>query len=225
MKKVGWAAIFLVFIIGRIFLPFTVLAQKSVFLGSPAFNLDISLNFKGVCDPYDGAVFSQYSAISSFNNMHFTRSLSPDHPCWLKSSDLASSFMIHGEGRIVTFQICPDFDPDPQNARITSGPDPFRPTLTILDKDEIAEYTSTLDDIPVLPLGPLVYIRYSDNFRVVDQELKWETEIGKGVIESRSCVFCISSISLGEGKPVKMTVPYQEGKETGNWDIEIIPVK
>lgn len=200
-------------------------SQNQTFISSPVYHVDIGLNYTGKCDPFEnGATFSQYSAIGTFNSLRFVGSLSTDYPCWIQPKDKVAFIMTNGEGRIVTYQICPDFDPEPRPARVTYGPVPFRPCLTVLSKEELTEYLEESGVVPELPpLAPVVWFRYSDCFSIANPELRWETEIGGGVAESRYAYFYVTLIGLGKGERIHLTVPYQNGFETGTWDITFIP--
>jgi hypothetical protein len=200
-------------------------AQRTQFLSSPYYHIDIGLNFTGTCSPEEGAAFSQYGAISSFNQMRFVATPSASYPCWLEKKGKTPFINLNGDGSIVSFQICPDYDPDPRTATIKHGPVPFLPLLTVMDKAEVEEYLLSQNEIPVIPLVPSVYLRYSDNFSVSNPELQWETEVGKGVVESRYVVFSISLAEIGKGKDILLQIPYKDGKEAGTWDIRILPVK
>ena len=206
--------------------PVILHAQRTQFLSSPYYNIDIGLTFTGGCGPEeDGATFSQYAAISSFNEMRFAASSTLSHPCWLEKKGKVPSFSLNGEGRIVSFQICPDYDPDPRAATVKHGPEPFTPLLMVMSKEEVDVYLQSQDEIPNIPLVPSVYLRYSDNFSYSNPELQWETEVGKGVVESRIVVFHLSLAELGKGKPIQFQIPYKYGKENGNWDITLMTVK
>jgi|WetSurMetagenome_2_1015567.scaffolds.fasta_scaffold130061_2 hypothetical protein len=198
--------------------------QHTKFISSPEYHLDIGLNFTGQCSPYEGgATFSQYSAISSFNSIRFVGSQSDDYPCWIQEKGVPALFRVNGDGNIVTFQICPDFDPEPQEARVTFGPERFKPCLTVMDNHEVDEYLREGDSIPINPIAPSVWFSYSDCFRIVKPELQWVTDIGKGVAESRSVVFYISLKDLGKGEKIEIEREYQDGLEKGMWEITFIP--
>lgn len=206
--------------------PLALLPQKTQFLSSPYYNIDIGLTFTGICGPEeDGATFSQYAAIGSFNVMRFMASNSPAYPCWLEQKGEIPFLSINGDGRIVSFQICPDYDPDPRAATVKHGPEPFAPILEVMSKKEVEDYLTSQDEIPNIPLVPSVYLRYSDNFSIANPELQWETEVGKGVVESRKVVFHLSLAELGKGKTIKLTIPYKKGKENGTWDITLMTVR
>jgi hypothetical protein len=196
-------------------------AQNSKFISSPVYHVDIGLNYTGQCSPYeDGATFSQYSAIGTFNSLRFVGSLSTEYPCWIQPKDNVAFIMTNGEGNIVTYQICPDFDPEPRKARVTYGPVPFKPCLAVLSKEELEGYLEESDFVPENPpLAPVVWFRYSDCFSIANPELRWETEIGGGVAESRMVFFYVTLINLGKGEPIHLTVPYHNGLEVGTWDI------
>lgn len=227
MKTIKGAARGLIYLSVLFIFPLMPQAQKKTqFLSSPYYNIDIGLTFSGGCGPEeDGATFSQYAAISSFNEMRFVASSTPSHPCWLEKKGKLPLFSLTGEGRIVSFQICPDYDPEPRTATIKHGPEPFAPVLTVMSKKEVEDYLLSQDELPVLPLVASVYLRYSDNFSVSNPELQWETEVGKGVVESRIVVFSISLADLGKGKPVQLSIPYKYGRENGTWDIRLMTVK
>lgn len=220
-KSVSIASVLLLLVL----LPPTVWGQKKVFISSPYYNIDIGLNFTGQCGPENDAVFSQYGSVSSFNNMRFVGPQTRVHPCWMECKGQLSDFSITGEGSLVSFQICPDYDPEPRSATVKSGPSAFRPILQVMDKAAVEEYLVSSEEIAIVPLANSVFFRYTDNFSVANPELQWETEIGKGVIESRSVIFHVPLDQLGKGKPVTLQVKYNNGNETGMWDIRIIPVK
>ncbi len=227
MKKIKKSAGALAYLFVIFLFPGMLKAQKTEFLSSPLYNIDIGLTFSGGCGPEeDGATFSQYAAISSFNEMRFMAASSPSYPCWLQQKGKVPFLNINGEGRIVSFQICPDYDPDPRVASVKHGPEPFTPVLTVMSKEEVDEYLHSRDEPPPnVPLVPSVYLRYSDNFSISNPELQWETEVGKGVVESRTVIFNLSLDELGKGKPIQIQIPYKSGKETGTWNITLMTVK
>jgi hypothetical protein len=204
--------------------------QRKVFISSPLYNIDIGLNFSGQCGPEGGAVFSQYGAVSSFNNMRFVASQTKVHPCCMEYKGKAADFQINGDGSIVSFQVCPDYDPEPQKATVKHGPAPFKPILKVMDKEEVAEFLKSGNGAPALPFETLpfsefVFFSYTDNFSVANPELQWETEVGKGVIESRTVIFYVALNELGKGKPIELNEYYKGENENGMWNIRIIPMK
>ncbi len=197
-------------------------AQEKIFISSPVYNVDISLNSTGTCSPWgDGASFIQYSAISQFNSIRFVASQPKEYPCWIEDYEKKSSFVfINGEGRIVSFKICPDFDPDEYPARVTRGPLPFQPVLEVLDEEKLLEYYElTGRELEVPPIVPSVWFMYNDNFGYQNTALEWETDIGHYPIESRSFIFHVPLESLGKGKSIHITVSYEDQGEIGTWDI------
>lgn len=197
-------------------------AQNSVFISSPNYHVDISLNFTGQCDPYEGAVFSQYSAISQFNSVKFVASQTKEHPCWILQGGGVPFINIEGEGRFVSFRICPHYDPEPQPARITYGPSFFNPTLKVLSKEELIDYIES-ENPEVMPLATSVWFKYSDSFSIAQPELEWNTNIGSGCAETRQVVFHVPLEALGKGEIIETTVPYNYIGESGTWNILFTP--
>jgi len=204
------------------------LAGKKVFVSSAEYGVTIQLSYKSKVSPLgEQGGFSSYTSTGEFKNVRFGPSPSKEFEAWFvqrlsrsAGAPTIPAMQITGEGTIGPFVIAPAWE-DPNEAiqpKITSGPRPFAPTLNVLTFDMAHEGEE--DSIPVVPLVPVVWLRYNESFSIADAELQWDyPKFAGGVIESDAVVFSVPVASLAKGEDLEIKVPYSNGSASGEWKI------
>lgn len=216
-------------ILGEIASPGSVNAEKTVFLSSMRYLVDVSLDVTGKCDPYDGATFSVLSFAAKFDDVRFGAPQSESHAVWFylpvegSPGALMPNIQITGEGAFLNYKICPAWEDDkPIEAKVVKGPSKFEPTLIVIDETEIRD-TASIET--TLPLVPTAWFRFSTSFSVLGDELAWEHEgIGGAGIENYAFVFGVPVDDLAKGKQFSHKETVKNGAETENWSVMFIPL-
>jgi hypothetical protein len=206
----------------------SVLADKKVFVSSAEYDITVQLSYtRQVSALGEQGGFSSYTSTGEFKNVRFGPSPSKEFEAWFVQRLSSSAggpnipaMQVTGEGTIGPFVIAPAWE-DPNEAiqpRITSGPRPFAPTLNVLTYEMAHEEEE--ESIPVVPLAPLVWLRYNESFSIADAELTWDyPEFAGGVIESDAVIFSVPVASLAKGEDLEIKVPYSNGSASGEWKI------
>jgi hypothetical protein len=133
----------------------TVLARdRTVFLSSPAYTLDIGFSMTGTCDPFNGSNFKRLDLYGSFMDICFIGSPGGDPPCWLKTKGGLSSRQIHGRGEIRGFDLCPAWEDEQTSipGKVIRGPKAFMPTLEVITREEARILLEEGQADPMLPM-------------------------------------------------------------------------
>ena len=206
----------------------SALADKQVFVSSAEYDITVQLSYTRAVSPEgEQGGFSSYTSTGEFKNVRFGPSPSKEFEAWFEQRLSSSAggptipaMQITGEGAVGPFVIAPAWE-DPNEAiqpKITSGPRPFAPTLDVLTFDMAHEEEE--DSIPVVPLVPVVWLRYNESFSIADAELQWDyPKFAGGVIESDAVVFSVPVASLAKGEDLEIKVPYENGAAHGEWKI------
>ncbi len=219
----------LVVILGSILLPGLLEAEKTVFLSSMRYLVDVSLDVMGKCDPYDGATFSALSFATKFDDVKFGAPQAESYAVWFylpvegSAGTRVPGIQISGEGAFLDYKICPAWDDDkPTEAKVVKGPSKFEPTLEVLSESEIKD---TASSETVLPIVPTVWFKFFTSFSVLGDELAWEHEgIGGAGIENYGFVFGVPVDDLAQGKLFSHKETVKNGAETENWSVMFIPL-
>lgn len=205
-------------------------AEKTVFLSSPRYKIDIALDQTGKCDPYEGAAFSMLSLSTDFEITKFGAPVAETYECWFytQSEDMSTAWIpgiqIGGEGRILGFKICPawESEDEPIEPKVTSGPTPFTPWLEVLSEKVIRD-TASMET--VLPMVPTAWFLFSTGFSVSGDELAWEYEkFATGAIENYNLIFSVPADNLAQGKAVMIDTTIDYGSEQVKWSVIFTPL-
>lgn len=203
----------------------SALADKKVFVSSAEYDITVQLSYTRKVSPLgEQGGFSSYTSTGEFKDVRFGPSPSPEFEAWFERRLSASAAMpmlqVSGEGTIGPFVIAPAWE-DPNEAiqpQITSGPRPFAPNLQVLTFDMAHEGEE--DSIPVVPLVPVVWLRYNESYSIADPELQWDyPKFASGQVESDAVVFSVPTASLAKGEDLEIKVPYGNGAAVGEWKI------
>lgn len=219
-----------VFALGTLMSPSGLIAKKTVFLSSPRYKISIACNVQGKCDPYEGAAFSMLSFSTDFEIAKFGAPVAETYEVWFytQSEDMSAAWIpgiqIHGEGTILGYKICPawETEEDEIEAKVTSGPSPFKPWLEVLSEKVIRD-TASLET--VLPIVPTAWFRFTSGFSVGGDELAWEYEkLGTCSIENYYLTFGVPVDDLAQGKAVMIDTTINYGYETDKWSVIFTPL-
>jgi hypothetical protein len=211
------------------FLPNPVNAEKTVFLSSVRYLVDVSLDETGKCDPYEGATFSKLSFATKFEDVKFGAPQAESYAVWFylpvegSAGTRVPGIQISGEGAFLDYKICPAWDDDkPTEAKVVKGPSKFEPTLEVVSEGEIRD-TSSIDN--ELPMVPTAWFKFFTSFSVHGDELAWQHgNIGGAGIENYAFVFGVPVDVLAQGKQFTHKETIKNGAETENWSVMFIPL-
>lgn len=216
-------------ILGGIALPCFLEAEKTVFLSSMRYLVDVSLDVTGKCDPYEGATFSALSFVTKFDDVRFGAPQSESHAVWFylpvegSAGTRVPGIQISGEGAFLDYKICPAWDDDkPTEAKVVKGPSKFEPTLEVISEGEIRD---TASSETILPLVITAWFKFFTSFSVLGDELAWQHgNIGGAGIENYAFVFGVPVDVLAQGKQFSHKETIKNGAETQNWSVMFIPL-
>ncbi len=229
MRKTPGSLITGLIVVG-VLLPVFLYAEKTVFLSSPRYEIDIALDQTGKCDPYEGAAFSKLSFSTEFGITKFGPPVAETYEVWFyrQTEEMSDAWIpgiqIPGEGRILNFKICPawESEDEPIEPKITSGPTPFQPWLEVLSEKMIRD-TASMET--VLPIAPTAWFLFSTGFSVSGDELAWEYEkFATGAIENYNLIFSVPVDDLAQGKAVMIDTTIDYGSEVGKWSVIFTPL-
>lgn len=200
-------------------------AEKQVFVGSADYEVTVQLTYTREVSPEgEQGGFSSYTSTGEFKKVRFGPSPAKEFEAWFERRLAAGAVVpmrqVSGDGTIGPFVIAPAWeDPnEPIQPKITSGPQPFAPTLEVLTFDMAHEEDE--DSMPPVPLVPTVWLRYNEGFSVAGPELAWEyPHFAIGQVESDGVVFSVPVASLAKGEDLEIKVPYENGAAHGEWKI------
>jgi len=193
---------------------------------SPAYGIYVGMDQTGFCGPTtNSGWFSAFQFDSAFQNLRFIPP-GPENPFpnggFYSKGTILPMQSIHGEGDILSFSICPDYDGVANPNSITMGPKPFEPSLQILMGE----------DLPPVPIvgdtGPHVAILYDMGSAVGGGSiLEWESRIAKGILgapnDRFSIVFSVGWNSIMAGEPFEVGAEYQDEGEIQTWTMRFVP--
>jgi hypothetical protein len=211
--------------------------EKTVFIGSPEYTITVGFSYtRDVSPEGEQGGFSAFASTAEFSRVRFGPSPADGFEAWFqkqvfvpagapnRSAVTIPAMQLQGEGTIGPFVVAPAWeDPDePIQPRITAGPKPFQPTLNVITFDMAqGRARDDAESMPaVVPLVPMVWFRYNENYSVGDPELKWEyPDFAIGSVESGSVVFSVPLQKLAEGEDLDIRVPFADGTARGEWKI------
>lgn len=208
---------------------------EEVFLSSPPYNITVTLEYTDPADPYgDQGYLESYKSVSYFSEVRFGPSISPvfaagfaNEISSMGSVGTVPSMQKQGAGAIQYFTLQPAWESDDEaiEGEVVHGPEPFTPTLTIINGAMAAEMTGTAptDDMATMPIEPTVWIWFNEGISLTDPELVWEYQGYAGnSLGSSGVVFSVPRDALGEGDEMIIDVPYhpEDGNATGMWTIQ-----
>ncbi|UCG42162.1 MAG: hypothetical protein JSU73_09795 [candidate division WOR-3 bacterium] len=215
--------------------PGSALAEKTVFVSSPEYEVTIQLSYTRETSPEgEQGGFSSYTATGRFENVRFGPSQAEGFECWFQKQvempggvkvegAVVPAMQVSGRGTIDKFVIAPAWE-DPNQAiepEITSGPEPFEPYLQLLTWEMAhSEELESEDEIPVAPIVPTVWFMYREGYSVSGSELSWDYPgLAKGQVESSGVQFSVLLDKLARGEDIELEIPYTEGGAEGKWRI------
>jgi hypothetical protein len=193
---------------------------------SPAYGIYVGMDQTGFCGPTtNSGWFSAFQFDSAFQHVRFMPP-GPENPFpnggFYSQGSILPMQSIHGEGDILSFSICPDYDGVANPNSITMGPKPFEPSLQILMGE----------DLPPVPIvgdtGPHVAILYDMGSAVGGGSiLEWESRIAKGILgapnDRFSIVFSVGWNSIMAGESFEVGAEYQDEGEIQTWTMRFVP--
>lgn len=210
---------------------------EDVFLSSPAYDITVTLEYTDPADPYgDQGYIETYKSVSYFSEVRFGPSISPAFAASFfadgsltGSGGTMPSMQKQGAGAIeyVTFQPAWESDDEEVGAILTHGPEPFTPTLTIINAAMAADMADpdAGADMPTVPIEPTVWLLFNEGISLTDPELRWlypgmgETSLGGGMT-----AFSVPRDALAEGDEMYIDVPFSAPENaTGTWTIHFEP--
>jgi hypothetical protein len=218
-----------ILMVAGVLLPVFLFATKIVFLSSPRYKISIGCRVQGKCDPYEGSAFSMLSFSTDFEIAKFGAPAAKTYEVWFytQSEDSSTAWMpgtqIHGEGRILDYTICPEWDPENKRieAKVKNGPTPFKPWLDVLS-DKMIKDTASIE--ATLPIVPTAWFRLTTGFS--GDELVWEHEkIGISSIENWYLTFGVPLDDLAKGKAVMIDTTIDYGYEVDKWSVIFTPLR
>lgn len=201
--------------------------RRTVFLSSPAYNIDLSLTMTGKCAPAEGSDFKHLDLYGGFKGVRFAGSGPAGRPISMQGADGIAGHQVGGRGEIREFDLCPAWEDETHAipAKVTKGPSPFRVSLTVLTEAEARERLDNPHD-PMTPkdLLPVAWLEFSTRFSILGQELAWEHPgLSKMGISDYSFVFSVSLDALGKGQSFAFTLPHTGEGEAGTWSVMFTP--
>lgn len=202
-----------------------------LFLSSPYFTITVTLDYTDAPDPYNSqGGIETYRSVSGFTRVAFGPSYMPDLPAMFSieygpagsGEGILPVMQIPGTGVIETYDLQPAWGSDePEEGIVTSGPELFEPTLTLVSQAEALTGGDTEDgDMQDVPLVPTLYMKFDENFSIVGPELEWVyPSIGGNYVTSSVVVFPVDLADLGQGTCFEITCPYESETATGTWTI------
>lgn len=193
---------------------------------SPAYGVYVGMDQTGHCGPTtNSGWFSSLQFDSAFQNVRFIPP-GPENPLpnggFYAEGTIIPMQSIHGEGDILTFSICPDYDGVANPNSITMGPKSFEPYMQILMGEDLAA-------VPIVgDTGPHVAILYDMGSAVGGGSiLEWESRIAKGILgapnDRFTVVFSVGWNSIMAGEPFEGRAEYQDEGEIQVWTIRFVP--
>jgi hypothetical protein len=213
-----------------VFMPGLVRASGQVFLGSPYYDIMVTLEYTDEPDPYlSQGYIARYRSVSLLSHVKFGPSFSPEFPAMFAVSVYPSGqggempgIQVSGTGAIEYFELQPAWESDdPIEAVVVHGPEGFSPYMNVITTDMAAEIQGSADDdMPTVPLVPTLWFLFSENFSIADPELQWEYPgfAGNGIASSVA-VFSVPLARLGEGESFEIGMPYESETARGQWTI------
>lgn len=206
-------------------------AGQDAFLSSPLYDVTVTLEYTDEPDPYlSQGYIESYKSVSYFSRVSFGPSFSPEFAAMfaaevspMESGATMPTTQISGTGVIESFTLQPAWESDdPIDGRVTSGPESFSPTLSLITPDMAMQVEGAQeDDMPILPLVPTLWIVFNENFSVSAPELEWEyPDFAANSIASSAVVFSVPLDDLGQGKCFEIDLPYDSETAVGTWKIQ-----
>lgn len=205
-----------------------------VLLSSPFYTITVTLDYTDPPDPYNSqGGIETYRSVSAFTRVAFGPSYMPDLPAMFSveygpagsGEGLLPEMQISGTGVIETYELQPAWESDePEEGMVTSGPEGFEPTLTLVSQAEaLVGGDGKGDDMQAAPLVPTLYMQFNENFSIVGPELEWVyPSIGGNYVSSSAVVFPVTLADLGQGSSFEITCPYESETATGTWTIQFL---
>jgi hypothetical protein len=216
----------------------SVAAGEDVFLSSPPYDILVTLEYSDPADPYGSQGYIEsYRSTSMFSHVVFGPSFSPEFPAMFSSATGPSgaggvipSIQESGSGVIEQFTLQPawESDDEPIEGRVTHGPGPFDPTLTLITLDMAmeAQESGSEDDMAIVPLVPTLWLLFNEGFSVAEPELQWEyPEFAINSIGSGAVLFSVPLSDLGPGMSFELHLPYESDTAIGQWTIKFMPAE
>lgn len=212
--------------------------KKTVFLGSARYDVTIGLSYTRQTSPEgEQGGFNRYTSVGRFEDVKFGPSPSPEFDAWFETkldipgaNAVVPMHQMTGKGEITDFEIAPAWE-DPHEAippKITEGPKPFEPVLQLLTyamaHEEDFDPDVPVEDMPVVPLAPTLWFRYSENFSPSGSELRWEYEgFALGAVDQSGFQFSVPLTTVADGKEVELSIPFTDGAAKGEWTVQFQP--
>lgn len=196
--------------------------KKTVFVSSPEYIINIYFQSTGDCNPNNGAVFNSLTFTAQFSDFKFVGSNAKGFAAMFsskKSDYKLGGRQVHGIGKLMDFNICPDWETekDQWDNKVTSGPNEFSPSL------EMQHESTVIDTSGIVPLVETAFIKFNTNFEF--NTLKFESHIAKGYIENYSFTFSFPLSKVGKGEDFEIEVPFNAESESGKWIVDFAVVK
>jgi hypothetical protein len=193
---------------------------------SPSYGVYVGMDQTGFCGPTtNSGWFSTFQFDSAFQNVRFIPP-GPKNPLpnggFYSEGTILPMQSIHGQGDILSFSICPDYDGVANPNSITMGPKPFEPIMQILMGDDLAA-------VPIVgDTGPHVAILYDMGSAVGGGSiLEWESRIAKGILgapyDRFTVVFSVGWESIMAGESFEMGAEYEDEGEVQVWTLRFVP--
>jgi|GEM_PF-1100848 len=212
--------------------------KKTVLVGSARYDITVGLSYTRQTSPEgEPGGFNRYTSVGKFDDVKFGPSPSPAFDAWFEArldipgaNAVVPMQQITGCGEITDFEIAPAWE-DPHVAiapKITAGPKLFEPVLQLLTYEMAheAEIDSAAEDggLPIVPLKPTLWFRYSENFSPSGSELRWEYEnFALGAVDQSSFQFSVPLAIVADGKEVELSIPFTDGAAKGEWTVQFRP--
>jgi len=199
--------------------------QAGELVPSPAYAIYVGMNQQGFCgSTTNSGWFEGFDFDSSFQNVRLLPP-GPGNPYPAGSFSTGAGLPVRsftGQGDVVSYAICPDYDPEPNPNSVTMGPQPFEPFLQIVPNPESAPVPLTGDS------GPYVAIQFFMGSAAGGGPImEWGSRIGKGVLgaqyDSFNVIFSVGWDSIMSGEEFQVGSLYQDEGEVQEWTMRFIP--
>jgi hypothetical protein len=212
--------------------------KKTVFLGSARYDITIGLSYTRQTSPEgEQGGFNRYTSVGRFEDVKFGPPRSPEFDAWFETkldipgaNAVVPMHQITGRGEITDFEIAPAWE-DPHEAiapKITAGPKPFEPVLQLLTyamaHEEELDSAGEDGGLPVVPLAPTLWFRYSESFSPSGSELRWEYgNFALGAVDQSAFQFSVPLKTVADGEAVELSIPFTDGAAKGKWTVLFQP--
>jgi hypothetical protein len=206
---------------------------------SVPYGIYVGANVTGHCSAYkNSGGFESLTFDTEFHQIVFTRPTTADLPGPFGGIHTANSpievgmagYGLIGKGELGAFTLCPDYDADDHSypSRVTSGPNPFEPSISLMPADP--------DVFPNVPLvgtpGPLgggtsIILFSIGATSDLGPIMEWEGGVGGyalgGALEPVQAPFPVTWDQLMLGEEFSIDIITGDEGETWNWTMRFVP--